>query len=676
MTSLQRNIGISAHIDAGKTTLSERILFYTGKIHRMGEVGDHNGGATMDYMDLEREHGITITAAAITCFWRDHQINLIDTPGHVDFTVEVERSIRVLDGGVLVLCGVAGVQAQSITVDRQMRRYGVPRIVFINKLDRLGADPTRVLAGMRGRLGLNPIPVHLPIGLEQSFSGVIDLIDMEAQYFEGEFGERVVRCPIPEALAAAAASAREKLLDQVSLLSDEITERLMAGEAVPSPLIVDTLRRATLAQECVPVLMGSALKNKGVQPLLDGVVRYLPSPVERGAVPAIDVDSGQGVMVPPDPEQRVVALCFKLLENSYGELTYARLYSGTLRAGTRLVDNRTQQTSRVNRMVRIEADQLRELEVAQAGEIVGLMGVHCASGDTLSEPGPRISLEGITVPEPVVTRSLTAAHQRDLEQLQGILSRYAHADPTLHVTTDPDSNRLLLSGMGELHLSIYIERLEREHHLAVKVGQPAVAYRETATATADFDYTFERQLPHGHLLAQVRGCLEPCPEPFMFANQTQLPLSVVHACEQGFRDAISTGWLKGYPVVGVKVTLQGAGPLDAPINESAFRFAARYGFEQGFAQAQPVLLEPMMQLEVAVPEEFVGAVQHFLLSHRGLMLGSETGPQEVVLRSQVPLAEMFGYATELRSLSHGMATFSMEFLDYQPLPAGLLETVA
>lgn len=672
-----RNIGIAAHIDAGKTTLSERILFYTGKIHRMGEVGERNGGATMDYMDLEREHGITITAAAITCFWENHQINLIDTPGHVDFTVEVERSIRVLDGAVLVLCAVAGVQAQSITVDRQMRRYGVPRILFINKLDRLGADPQRAIAAIRDKLGLNPIVLHLPMGLEQDFAGVIDLIAMEALYFEGDYGEQVGRQPIPEFLLAEAQTAREALLDQVSLLSDEVTEKLISGEAVPPELIIATLRQATLSHACVPVLMGSALKNKGVQPLLEGVIRYLPSPLDRGAVPAIALETDAPLAIVPDPKAPVVALAFKLLETAYGELTYARLYAGTLTTGTRLLNSRTRHKLRINRMVRLEADQLRELDTAQPGEIVGLVGVACASGDTLSDPDRPVSLEGIQVPDPVITRSISAAHQSDLEQLETLLARFTREDPTLKVSTDPDSQKLLLSGMGELHLSIYLERLEREHNLAVKVGQPAVAYRETLTTAAAFDYTFERELPKSRLTARVVGRLDPCPEPFLFEDQTEsLPAVLVTACREGFQDGLNTGWLKGYPVVGVKVTLEAASTAIPTTPESAFRFAARGGFEQGFAQAAPVLLEPIMLLEVAVPETFVGAIQHYLLSHRGLVLSTEAGSQEVIVRSQVPLAEMFGYATELRSLSHGMATFSMEFLNYQPLPTALLDTIA
>ncbi len=665
-----RNIGISAHIDAGKTTLSERILFYTGKIHKMGEVGDDEEGATMDYMELEREKGITITSAAITCFWKDTQINLIDTPGHVDFTIEVERSLRVLDGAVMVLCGVAGVQSQTMTVDRQMRRYRVPRIAFINKLDRVGANPFRVLEALKDKLVLNPVLLQYPIGLEGTFEGVIDLVEMTAHYFEGENGERRLIKPIPEHLRAEAQAAQDQLLDQISLLSEEMMALLLAGEKVPKPMIWEILRQGTLSREFTPVLLGSALKNKGVQNLLDAVVLYLPSPLEREVVTAIEVPTEKEVKVYPEPADPVVALAFKLVD-LFGQLTYVRLYAGTLHQGDRLYNSRTQKLVRLNRLVRIEVNKVQELSSASAGEIVGLVGVDCASGDTLCSPGTNLSLEGIFVPEPVITLAITPKSQEDVDRIAKALHRFVREDPTLHVSIDPESNKTLISGMGELHLDIYLERMKREYHAEVYVGKPAVAYRETITQPATFDYTLKKQTGGTGQYARVIGRLEPYEELFLFENQVvagMIPSLFIAACEQGFRDALKTGWLKGYPIMGVKVILEGGSHHPVDSSEMAFRYAARRGFEQGFALAKPILLEPMMLLEVETPSEFWGPIQGKLLSRRALLLGSENRDHSVLLRAEVPLAEMFGYSTELRSLSHGMATFSMEFIEYRPLP--------
>jgi elongation factor G len=672
-----RNIGISAHIDAGKTTLSERILFYTGKIHKMGEVGDEEDGATMDYMELEREKGITITSAAITCFWNDTQINLIDTPGHVDFTIEVERSLRVLDGAVMVLCGVAGVQSQTITVDRQMRRYRVPRIAFINKLDRVGANPFRVVEALKEKLGLKPVLLQLPIGIEETLVGIIDLIEMTAHYFEGENGERRVIKPIPEHLQVEAQAARDQLLDQISLLSEEMMTLLLAGEEVPKPMIWETLRQGTLSHAFIPVLLGSALKNKGVQNVLDAVALYLPSPVEREMVTAIEIPTQEEVQVAPNPTDPVVALAFKLVD-LFGQLTYVRLYSGTLHQGDRLYNSRTQKLVRINRLVRIEVDKLQELTVATAGEIVGLVGVDCASGDTLCAVGTNLSLEGIFVPEPVMTLAVTPKSQEDVERMTKALHRFVHEDPTLHVGHDPESNKTLISGMGELHLDIYLERMKREYHAEVYVGKPAVAYRETITQPASFDYTLKKQTGGTGQFAHVIGRLEPCEGAFLFENRVvegAIPSQFMATCEQGFRDALKTGWLKGYPIMGVKVILEGGSHHPVDSSEMAFRYAARQGFEQGFALAHPILLEPMMLLEVETPNEFWGRIQGKLLARRALLLGSENRDHNVVLRAEVPLAEMFGYSTELRSLSHGMATFSMEFAEYRPLPEHLFSQV-
>ncbi|HBL62595.1 MAG TPA: elongation factor G [Cyanobacteria bacterium UBA8803] len=673
-----RNIGISAHIDAGKTTISERILYYTGKIHKIEEVGGDGGGATMDYMELEREKGITITSAAITCFWKDTQINLIDTPGHVDFTIEVERSLRVLDGAVMVLCGVAGVQSQTITVDRQMKRYRVPRIAFINKLDRIGANPFRVVEALQEKLSLNPLLLQYPIGMEDKFEGVIDLIEMRANYFEGENGEHQVSKPIPEDLLSAAQAARETLLDRVSILSEAMMAALLNGEDVPQAMIWDTIRQGTLNREFTPVLLGSAFKNKGVQNLLDAIALYLPSPIERDVVTATDVETQQEVKIYPEPTNPLVALAFKLIDNEFGQLSYTRIYAGTLKPGDRLYNSRTKKQVRVNRLVRIEVNKRQELDSATAGEIVGLVGVDCASGDTLCSPGTNLSLEGIFVPEPVMTIAITPKSQEDIDRLSKALHRFIREDPTLHISIDPESNKTLISGMGELHLEIYLERMKREYHAEVYVGAPAVAYRETITRSAKFDYTLKKQTGGAGQYAHVMGHLKPCPEPFLFENRVvggAIPTQFIPACEQGFRDALKTGWLKGYPIVGVKAILEGGShhPIDS--SEMAFRFAARQGFEEGFARAKPTILEPMMLLEVETPSEFLGRIQGKLLSRRALLLGSEARDNDIVIRAEVPLAEMFGYSTELRSLSQGMATFSMEFAEYRELPEHLINQI-
>lgn len=673
-----RNIGISAHIDAGKTTISERILFYTGKIHKIEEVKGDGDGATMDYMELEKEKGITITSAAITCFWKDTQINLIDTPGHVDFTIEVERSLRVLDGAIMVLCGVAGVQSQSITVDRQMKRYRVPRIAFINKLDRIGANPRRVIQAMQEKLGLMPLVLHYPIGLENEFEGVIDLIDMKANYYEGEHGEIVVIKPIPKYLEAEALIAREKLLDQVSLISEEMMEKLLQAEEISEQLLWETIRKGTLNLEFVPVLMGTAIKNKGIQNLLDAIELYLPSPVEREVITATDITTQQSVTIYPEKSDPTVALTFKLIDDEYGQLTYCRIYRGTLHKGDRLFNSRTHQLVRINRLVRIEVDKRQELEEAQVGEIVGLIGVECASGDTLCSNETQLSLEGIYTPQPVMTLALTPKSADDVERIIKALHRFSREDPTLDVSIDPESNKTLISGMGELHLDIYLERMKREYHAEVYVGNPAVAYRETITQSAHFDHTFVKQIKNSLHFAHIIGQIEPCKDAFVYENNNKnntIPKHFISACEEGFKDAIKTGWLKGYPIVGVKIILEGGAfhPLES--SEIAFRIAAREAFEQAFREANPVILEPMMLLEVETPSEFMGRIQGNLLSRRALLLGTETREHDAIIRSEVPLSEMFDYSTELRSLSQGMASFSLEFAQYRPMPAHLIEGI-
>ena len=658
-----RNIGISAHIDSGKTTLSERILFYTGRIHAIEEVRGGGKGATMDFMPEEKLHGITITSAATTCEWYDTQINLIDTPGHVDFTIEVERALRVLDGAVMVLCAVAGVQSQSITVDRQMKRYRVPRLAFINKMDRTGADPFRVVQGIRDRLQLNAMLLQYPIGSEDQFQGVIDLVEMTADYFEGENGENLVKKAIPEPLRDEAQQARDKLLDALSLFSEPMTEMLLAGEEIPKALIWETIRQATLSLEFTPVLLGSAFKNKGVQNLLDAVVLYLPSPIDREVV-----KTAESVSVYPNPDASLVALAFKLTVESFGQLTYTRIYSGTLKSGDTVYNSRTEQRVQIGRLVRMHANKREEVKVAVAGDIVALLGVDCASGDTFCSEEPLVSLEKMFVPEPVITLAITPKKQEDSDRLSKALNRFQREDPTFRLSIDPESGATLISGMGELHLEIYLERIQREYNAEVYVGNPAVAYRETIGQQATFDYRFKKQSGGPGQYAHITGWIEPTDEPFVFENRVvggAIPKEYIPACEKGFREAMESGKLEGYPVTGVKVVLDGGSyhPIDS--SELAFRSASHQAIEGAIAKAKPYILEPIMLVEVETPNEFMGRVQGDLSSRRGLLLGSETMQGYTVIRAEVALARMFGYSTELRSLTSGMATFSMEFACYR-----------
>jgi elongation factor G len=658
-----RNIGISAHIDSGKTTLSERILFYTGRIHAIEEVRGGGKGATMDFMPEEKLHGITITSATTTCEWDDTQINLIDTPGHVDFTIEVERALRVLDGAVMVLCAVAGVQSQSITVDRQMKRYRVPRLAFINKMDRMGADPFRVVQGIRDRLQLNAMLLQYPIGSEDQFQGVIDLVEMTADYFEGENGENCVKKSIPELLRDEAQQARDKLLDALSLFSEPMIEMLLAGEEIPKALIWETIRQATLSLEFTPVLLGSAFKNKGVQNLLDAVVLYLPSPIDREVV-----KTAESVSIYPNPDASLVALAFKLTVESFGQLTYTRIYSGTLKPGDTVYNSRTEQRVQIGRLVRMHANKREEVKVAVAGDIVALLGVDCASGDTFCSEEPLISLEKMFVPEPVITLAITPKKQEDSDRLSKALNRFQREDPTFRLSIDPESGATLISGMGELHLEIYLERILREYNAEVYVGNPAVAYRETIGQQATFDYRFKKQSGGPGQYAHITGWIEPTDQPFVFENRVvggAIPKEYIPACEKGFREAMQSGKLEGYPVTGVKVVLDGGSyhPIDS--SELAFRSASHQAIEGAIAKAKPYILEPIMLVEVETPNEFMGRVQGDLSSRRGLLLGSETMQGYTVIRAEVALARMFGYSTELRSLTSGMATFSMEFACYR-----------
>ena len=685
MVSLEkiRNIGISAHIDSGKTTLSERILYYSGRIHRMQEVKGDGDGATMDFMDLERERGITITSAATQIEWDDHVFNLIDTPGHVDFTVEVERSLRVLDGAIMVLCAVGGVQSQSVTVDRQMKRYNVPRIAFINKMDRTGADSAKVIGELEVKLGLTPVALQMPIGAGVEFEGVIDLIAMKALRFEGENGEKMVVGEIPPALIGEADEAREKMLDALSMCNDELMGKMLEGEAVSEQLIIDTVRMGTVGREIVPVLMGTAYKNKGIQPLMDAVCRYLPSPLDRSNV-AIDHDNAEAeVMLSCDASAPLVAMAFKVVDESFGQLTYTRVYQGAIRKGTQVTNARTGRSHRVGRIVRMHANEREDIDEASAGDIVALVAVDCASGDTFCDESLNVSLERMFIADPVIKLAVTPASSADQDRMAKALNRFMKEDPTFRVSTDPETSETCIEGMGELHLEIYVERMKREYKASVTVGLPKVSYREAPTIEAEFDYKHKKQTGGSGQYGHVVGRMVPINVgdegfPFVFEDavrQGRIPTEYIPACERGFEEAMKKGPLAGYEIVGVKMVLEDGSYHDVDSSEMAFRIAAIAGFRQAFLRAKPVLLEPIMKVEVECPHQYQGTIVGDLNSRRGMVHGTENRETYTVVQAEVPLATMFGYSTVVRSLSQGMATFSMELARYGKVPVKIAEEI-
>ncbi len=671
--SLIRNIGISAHIDSGKTTLTERILYYTGRIHQMHEVrGKDDVGATMDHMDLERERGITIQSAATHCEWAGHQINIIDTPGHVDFTIEVERSLRVLDGAILVLCGVAGVQSQSMTVDRQMRRYNVPRLAFINKLDRTGANPFRVTDQLKEKLKHNAVLMQLPIGLEDRLEGVIDLVKMRAFYFEGEMGIEVIEKPIPDAMLAEAEAAREKMLDAVSMFSEELMEAILEGSPTEEQ-IVSAVREGVLSLELTPVFMGSAYKNKGVQRLLDAVTLYLPSPgevVNKG----VDLDHDEAeITIETDPDKPLVALAFKLDDGRYGQLTYIRVYQGTVEKGSMIVNARTKRRHKVGRLVRMHADKMEDIERATAGDIVALFGIDCASGDTFTVQGYNVGMSSMFVPKPVISLAIKPKDNKMSDNLGKALARFMREDPTFRSSVDEDSNETLIAGMGELHLDVYIERMKREYNCEVESGAPRVAYRECISRRADYSYTHKKQTGGSGQYAKVGGYIEPIPgsDEFEFSNEVRggsIPTEYIPACEKGFISALSKGDLIGAPVLGVRVVLNDGQSHAVDSSDLAFQVAARSAFREAYAQAKPIILEPIMKLEVEGPSDYQGAYMKVIMQRRGMVVGSTDLDGFTQVEAEVPLAEMFGFATDLRSCSQGKAEFTLEFAKYSPVP--------
>ncbi|MBT3983124.1 MAG: elongation factor G [Bacteriovoracaceae bacterium] len=689
-----RNIGISAHIDSGKTTLTERILFYCDMIHKIEEVRGGGSGAKMDHMELEKEKGITITSAATTVFWRgtndqgityaegdgkDIKVNIIDTPGHVDFTVEVERSLRVLDGAILVLCSVAGVQSQSITVDRQMRRYKVPRLAFLNKMDRMGANAFKGVESLTDKLGLNAVLVQCPIGEEDGFCGVVDLITRKASYYDGDNGENVRIEDCPDELKDKVEEMREHMLDVISEFDDQMMEDILEGNEISEEVIHKVIRKGVNDLKLVPVYMGSAFKNKGVQTLLDAVSRYLPSPVSCAAPTVTNKDDEKTVILEPVSDKPLVAMAFKITDEQFGQLTYTRIYQGTVNKGDTVYNTRTGKKVRVGRLVRMNSNDRENIDSASAGDIIAMVGVDCASGDTfVGNDDINYFCEGIHVPIPVIELSIKAKDKDQQAKMAKGLQRFLKEDPTFHVRTDEESGETLISGMGELHLEIYVERLKREYKAEVEVGAPQVNYRETISEEASYDYTHKKQTGGAGQFGQVAGFIRPLKDEdkeredqnFKFTNQIKggsIPTEYIGACEKGFEDIMDKGPLAAFPMINVEVFLKDGKHHDVDSSDLAFRIASRQAMRQAIGKASPIILEPLMHVEVETPDEYQGSVIGDLSSRRGLIQGSETNDGgDTVVNALVPLSEMFGYSTELRSMSAGKAGYTMAFEKYSP----------
>ena len=672
-----RNIGISAHIDSGKTTLTERILFYTNTIHAIHEVRGKDGvGATMDSMELERERGITIQSASTNVDWDGHSINIIDTPGHVDFTVEVERSLRVLDGAILVLCSVGGVQSQSITVDRQMTRYKVPRIAFINKCDRMGADPERVTNQLRDKLNHNAVMMQIPIGLEAGHKGVIDLIQMKAIYFDGKDGEKIRKEEIPPEYMQKALEKRDIMLDAVSMFDDELMEAYLE-DAVTEKMIYRAVRAGTLSLELTPVFMGSAVKNVGVQPALDAAINFLPSPPEVKNK-ALDLDNDEAeVALESDPEKPLIMLAFKLDDTRFGQLTYVRIYQGTLQKGSEIYNIRSGKKVRVGRVIRMHADDMIDITVATAGDIVAMFGIDCASGDTFTSGDLNYSMASMFVPNPVISLSLQPVDNKAAQNMAKALNRFTKEDPTFQTFVDPETEDTIVSGMGELHLEVYIERMKREYAVDVAVGAPQVAFRESIAKTANFDYIHKKQTGGAGQYARVVGNLVPNHESeFEFEDKIKggsIPSEHIPACKKGFEIAMQKGDLIGSPIVGVKVTINDGNYHPVDSSDLAFQTASLSAFREAYRKAKPIILEPIMKVSVETPSEFQGAVLGTINQRRGIIHSATEDKVFTVIDSEVPLKEMFGYSTVLRSATQGKAEFTMEFSRYAKVPESIAE---
>jgi elongation factor G len=640
-----RNIGISAHIDAGKTTLTERILFYSQRIHAIHEVRGKDGvGATMDFMELEKERGITITSAATYSKWKGHEINIIDTPGHVDFTIEVERALRVLDGAVLVLCSVGGVQSQSITVDRQMSRYKVPCLAFINKCDRSGANPMRVIDQLKNKLGHNAIAMQIPIGLEANLNGLVDLVTMKALYFEGKSGETVRADKIPDSLRDEAEKRREELIDAASMFSDRLMEEALEG-TVTEEALCEGIKNGTLDRKITPVFMGSAYKNKGIQPLLDAVNNYLPDPSQVENV-ALDLENEEApVVMQNDSSKPLVALAFKLEEGRYGQLTYIRVYQGSLNKGNTILNSRTGKKVKVGRVVRMHAEQMEDIESIPAGYIGALFGIDCASGDTFTSTDISYAMSSMHIPDPVISLAIIPDDQKSQTNMSKALGRFTKEDPTFKTYVNHETGDTIISGMGELHLEVYIERMKREYNAQVTTGMPQVAYREAITRKSDFNYTHKKQTGGAGQYGRVAGFMEPCEEEFEFVNKIvggAIPTEYIPSCEKGFKASLAKGPVLGFPVTGIRITINDGQSHPVDSSDTAFQAAARGAFKEGYRKAKAVILEPIMKVAVETPVEFQGAVMGSLNQRRGIILGTQDEGQMCVVEAEVPLAEMFG----------------------------------
>ncbi len=672
-----RNIGISAHIDSGKTTLTERFLFYTGRIHEIHEVRGKDGvGAKMDSMDLEREKGITIQSAATYAEWKDFNINIIDTPGHVDFTIEVERSLRVLDGAILVLDSVAGVQSQSITVDRQMKRYKVPRIAFINKMDRAGANYRRVAQMLKEKLGHHPVPLQVPIGAEDRFQGVIDPIEGKAFYFDGEKGEIVRTEPVPAEYLDQVKEARQEIITLVADVDDTLAEKFIADQPVTNEELKAAIRRATIALKMTPVMCGSAYKNKAIQTLLDGICDYLPNPMEVENIAHDQKNNEEKVVLIHDFKKPFVGLAFKLEDGRYGQLTYMRCYQGQISKGDFIVNVSNQlKRLKIPRIVRMHSNEMKDIETARAGDIVALFGVECASGDTFTDGEIQVTMTSMHVPDAVISLAVAPKERAATANFSKALNRFTKEDPTFRVHRDEESAQTIISGMGELHLEIYIERMKREYQCEVIAGKPQVAYRETITQKGEFYYTHKKQTGGSGQFARVCGYLEPLPtdsvETYEFVDDVTggaIPREFIPACDKGFKMAIEKGSLIGFPVSGVRCVVNDGAFHAVDSSEMAFKTAALMGFREGYAAAKPVILEPIMKVEVTAPEEFQGSVVGQLNQRRGTILETSNAEGYLTAVAEVPLNNMFGYSTDLRSATQGKGEFTMEFAKYFAVP--------
>ncbi len=676
-----RNIGIMAHIDAGKTTTTERILYYTGRVHKMGET--HEGAAVMDWMEQEQERGITITSAATTCQWRDHRINIIDTPGHVDFTVEVERSLRVLDGAIALFCSVGGVEPQSETVWRQADKYKVPRIAFVNKMDRMGADFYRVVKMMRERLGANAVPVQLPVGSEDKFKGVIDLVKMKSIVYEDDLGINYHEEEIPEDYRELAEEKREKLMESLSEEDDELMMSYLEGEEISEEKIIEVLRKAVLNVKVIPVLCGSAFKNKGVQLLLDAVVDYLPSPLDVPPVKGIDPKTEEEVIVNANDEEPFAALAFKIMADPYvGKLAFFRVYSGKLEAGSYVYNTSSGKKERIGRILQMHANHREEREVVYAGDLAAAVGMkNTSTGDTICSEDRPVVLESMEFPEPVISVAIEPKSQADQDKLGEDLQRLAEEDPTFQVKTDEETGQTIIKGMGELHLEVIVDRLLREFKVDANIGRPRVSYRETISkAVSDVEGKFIRQSggrgQYGHVVMDLEPQKQG--EGFEFEDEIRggaIPKEFIPAVEKGIKEAMENGVKAGYPMVDIKVTLKDGSFHEVDSSEMAFKIAGSIGFKQGVERARPVLLEPVMEVEVVTPEEYMGDVIGDLNGRRGKVEGMNSRASAQVIAALVPLAEMFGYATDLRSKTQGRATYTMQFSHYAETPKNIAKEI-